>query len=59
LLTDAELLAILLRIGNKGSSAIDVGRELIAKLDDFSELIGHTLKISCRSKGWVWQNQRS
>ncbi len=31
-LTDAELLAILLRIGNEGASAIDVGRELIAKL---------------------------
>ncbi|HPQ38993.1 MAG TPA: hypothetical protein PLV45_01340 [bacterium] len=32
LLTDAELLAILLRIGNEGVSALDVGRELIAKL---------------------------
>lgn len=32
MLTDAELLAILLRNGNKGASAIDVGRELIAKL---------------------------
>jgi DNA repair protein RadC len=32
LLTDAELLAILLRIGNEGASAIDVGRELITKL---------------------------
>ncbi|VEN72537.1 conserved hypothetical protein [Candidatus Desulfarcum epimagneticum] len=32
LLTDAELLAILLRIGNEGASAIDMGRELIAKL---------------------------
>jgi len=32
LLTDAELLAILLRMGNEGASAIDMGRELIAKL---------------------------
>ena len=32
LLTDAELPAILLRIGNEGASSIDVGRELIAKL---------------------------
>ena len=32
LLTDAELLAILLRIGNEGASAVDMGRELIAKL---------------------------
>jgi len=31
-LTDAELLAILLRTGNEGASAIDMGRELIAKL---------------------------
>lgn len=31
-LTDAELLAILLRIGNEGSSAIDMGRQLIAQL---------------------------
>lgn len=31
-LTDAELLAILLRIGNEGASAIYMGRELIAKL---------------------------
>lgn len=32
LLTDAELLAILLRIGNEGASAIDMGRDLIARL---------------------------
>jgi DNA repair protein RadC len=31
-LTDAELLAILLRVGNEGSSAIDMGRQLIAQL---------------------------
>lgn len=31
-LTNAELLAILLRIGNEGASAIDMGRELVAKL---------------------------
>ena len=32
LLTDAELLAILLRVGNEGASAIDVGRLLIDAL---------------------------
>jgi len=32
-LTDAELLAILLRVGNEGSSAIDIGRLLIDRLD--------------------------
>ena len=31
-MTDAELLAILLRIGNEGASAINMGRELIARL---------------------------
>jgi len=31
-LTDAELLAILLRIGNEGASAIDMGRQLIIQL---------------------------
>jgi DNA repair protein RadC len=32
-LTDAELLAILLRVGKAGSSAIDMGRQLIDKLN--------------------------
>jgi DNA repair protein RadC len=31
-LTDAELLAILLRVGNEGSSAIDMGRSLVSNL---------------------------
>jgi len=33
-LTDAELLAILLRVGKAESSAIDMGRQLIAILKD-------------------------
>ena len=36
-LSDAELLAILLRVGNEGSSAIDIGRLLI---DTFDGLCG-------------------
>ncbi len=32
LLSDAELLAILLRVGNEGSSAIDMGRQLLSQL---------------------------
>ena len=31
-LTDAELLAIILRVGNDGASAVDIGRSLIQKL---------------------------
>ena len=35
-LTDAELLAILLRVGKEGSSAIDMGRQLIDQLNGIS-----------------------
>ncbi len=35
-LTDAELLAILLRVGKAGSSAIDLGRQIIDKLNGIS-----------------------
>jgi len=31
--TDAELLAILLRVGKAGSSAIDMGRQLVEQLN--------------------------
>ena len=37
-LTDAELIAIILRTGLKGHSAIEVGRELIQKFGSLSEL---------------------
>ncbi|HYD94041.1 MAG TPA: DNA repair protein RadC [Noviherbaspirillum sp.] len=50
-LSDAELLAVFLRVGVSGKSAVDLGREMIghfgslhglfsASLDEFSELIG-------------------
>jgi len=39
-LSDAELLAIFLRVGVKGSSAIEVGRKLIHKYGSLSELGG-------------------
>lgn len=35
-LTDAELLAIILRVGNHGSSAIDMGRQLVGQLNGLS-----------------------
>lgn len=35
-LTDAELLAIILRVGNPGSSAIDMGRQLVGQLNGLS-----------------------
>ena len=40
-LTNAELLAILLRSGVKGSSAVDLGRKIIAKFKTFRNL-SHT-----------------
>lgn len=40
-LTDAELLAILLRSGVKGNSAVDLGRKIIAKFKTFRNL-SHT-----------------
>ena len=39
-LSDAELMAIFLRVGVKGSSAIEVGRKLIRKYGSLSELGG-------------------
>ena len=50
-LSDAELLAIFLRVGVKGKSAVDLGRELIARfgsltglfaapVDDFAKVHG-------------------
>jgi len=40
-LTNAELLAILLRSGVKGSSAVDLGRKLITKFNTFRNM-NHT-----------------
>jgi len=43
-LTDAELIAILLRTGMKGRSAIEVGRELIGRFGTLSDLSRATLE---------------
>ena len=42
--SDAELLAIFLRVGVKGSSAIEVGRKLLKKHGSLSELGGLTVR---------------
>jgi DNA repair protein RadC len=39
-LTDAELLAIILHTGVKGKSAVDLGRELVARFDGLHGLLG-------------------
>ncbi|HPT48813.1 MAG TPA: DNA repair protein RadC [Accumulibacter sp.] len=42
-LSDAELLAIFLRVGVKGKSAVDLGRELIARFGGLNRLFAATL----------------
>jgi DNA repair protein RadC len=43
-ISDAELLAIFLRVGVKGASAIEVGRRLISKYGSLTELGGLSVK---------------
>ena len=43
-LSDAELMAIFLRVGVKGSSAIEVGRKLLKKYGSLTELGGLSVK---------------
>lgn len=40
-LSDAELLAIFLRVGTRGRSAVDLGRDLIARFGTLSALLCH------------------
>ncbi len=42
-LSDAELLAIFLRVGTRGKSAVDLGRELINRFDGLNGLFAATL----------------
>ena len=50
-LSDAELLAILLRTGAKGASAVDNGRALMAKFGDFRQLATAGIGDLCAVKG--------
>ena len=50
-LTDAELIAIILRTGLKGHSAIEVGRELVQKFGSLSELARASLEELQEVKG--------
>jgi DNA repair protein RadC len=50
-LSDAELLAIFLRTGVKGKSAVDLARELLQQFGDLQALIKAELKEFCRSLG--------
>lgn len=50
-LTDAELIAILLRTGTKGSSVINVAQELLASNNNLAVLAGKTLSALTKTPG--------
>ncbi len=50
-LSDAELLAIFLRTGVRGKSAVDVARELLTHFDGLRGLLKADLKSFCEVKG--------
>ena len=50
-LSDAELLAILLRIGKKGKTAVDLARELLVAFGSLGNLLSATPKQLCKHSG--------
>lgn len=50
-LTDAELLAIFLRIGIKGKSAVDLARELLGEFGSLQALLNADQERFCQSHG--------
>ncbi len=50
-LTDAELLAIFLRTGVAGKSAVDLARDLLTELEGLSGLFSADQQTFCRGKG--------
>jgi DNA repair protein RadC len=50
-LSDAELLAIFLRTGSKGKTAVDLARELLSEFGGLRELLGADQRRFCHGKG--------
>jgi DNA repair protein RadC len=50
-LSDAEILAIFLRTGTRGKTAIDLARELLGRFDGLRSLLEADLSSFCQSKG--------
>ncbi|KPJ67363.1 MAG: hypothetical protein AMJ43_03605 [Coxiella sp. DG_40] len=50
-LSNAELLAILLRIGKKGKTAVDLARELLTTFGNLKNLLNATSKQLCKHSG--------
>ena len=43
-LSDAELLAVILRTGIRGKSAVELGRELLGRFEDIAGILGSDLR---------------
>ena len=50
-LSDAELLAIFLRTGTHGKTAVDVARELLNTFGGLRQLLSASLNDFCKTKG--------
>lgn len=50
-LSDAELLAIFLRTGVKGKTAVDLARELLDEFGDLRQLLNAQMSEFCRAEG--------
>lgn len=50
-LSDAELLAIFLRTGTSGSTAVDIARELLIEFDGLRSLVNSDERQFCNKKG--------
>lgn len=50
-LTDGELLAIFLRIGTRGKSAVDLANDLLAEFGSLRELLNADLQRFCQCRG--------
>ncbi|MFT5132614.1 MAG: DNA repair protein RadC [Gammaproteobacteria bacterium] len=50
-LSDAELLAIFIRTGIKGKTAVDLARELLGRFESLRSLLEADLSCFCQSKG--------
>jgi len=58
-LTDADLLAIFLRTGVSGKSAVDLARDLLAELGDSRACSARTRRAFAGSRAWARQSTPS
>lgn len=58
-LSDAELLAIFLRTGVKGKSAVDLARELLAYFGGLRPLLEASQQDFCQAQAWATPNSAS